>query len=160
LEERSRILGTVSTLLDAVHQGASEQRAAIDALVAQSANLLHTVSTQFTAKVDAETTKISAVAAQVAGSAVEVASLGEAFGHGVQLFSASNEGLMANLQRIESALNQSMLRSDEQLAYYVAQAREIIELSTLSQKQMVENLQQMAKQPAASKPAPLAREVG
>jgi hypothetical protein len=35
-----------------------------------------------------------------------------------------------------------MLRSDEQLAYYVAQAREIIDLSIMSQKQIVEDLQQ------------------
>jgi hypothetical protein len=36
---------------------------------------------------------------------------------------------MAQLQRIESALGHSMARSDEQLAYYVAQAREIIDLT-------------------------------
>ena len=37
-----------------------------------------------------------------------------------------------------------MARSDEQLAYYVAQAREVIDLSILSQKQIVEDLQQLA----------------
>jgi outer membrane protein OmpA-like peptidoglycan-associated protein len=37
-----------------------------------------------------------------------------------------------------------MARSDEQLAYYVAQAREIIDLSLLSQKQIVDDLQQLA----------------
>ena len=39
---------------------------------------------------------------------------------------------------------------DEQLAYYVAQAREVIDLSMLSQKQIVEDLQQLAAQRAAS----------
>ena len=38
----------------------------------------------------------------------------------------------------------STARSDEQLAYYVAQAREIIDLSLLSQKQIVDELQQLA----------------
>ncbi len=160
LEERGRILETVSKLLDAVHQGAREQRGAIDALVAQSAHLLHSVSTQFTAQTDAQTSRISAVAAQITGSAVEVASLGEAFGHGVERFSASNEGLMANLQRMEASLNKSMLRSDEQLAYYVAQAREIIELSVLSQQQIVQDLQQRAKVPLVSMPVPPVHEAG
>ena len=57
-------------------------------------------------------------------------------------FSQTNEQLMAQLQRIEQALGQSMTRSDEQLAYYVAQAREIIDLSIGSQKDVLEALQQ------------------
>jgi hypothetical protein len=36
-----------------------------------------------------------------------------------------------------------MSRSDEQLAYYVAQAREIIDLSILSQKEVFEELRQL-----------------
>jgi len=88
------------------------------------------------------------VAAQVTGSAAEVASLGEGFGLAVQLFSRASEQLMGQLQRIEGALGQSMARSDEQLAYYVAQAREIIDLTLGSQKQIVEDLQKLARVPA------------
>ena len=123
LEERSRILETLGTLLDAVNHASTEQRAAIDALVAASADLLDRVGTRFTEKVDAETGKMAEVAAQLTGSAVEVASLGEAFGFAVQLFSQSNDKLAAHLQRIEGALGKSIARSDEQLAYYVAQAQ-------------------------------------
>ena len=57
-------------------------------------------------------------------------------------FSETNEKLMANLQRIEQAIEKSMTRSDEQLAYYVAQAREMIDLSIGSQKDVLEALQQ------------------
>ena len=56
-------------------------------------------------------------------------------------FSQTNEQLMAQLQRIEQALDKSMTRSDEQLAYYVAQAREIIDLSIGSQKDVLDALQ-------------------
>jgi hypothetical protein len=42
-----------------------------------------------------------------------------------------------------------MARSDEQLAYYVAQAREVIDLSILSQKQIIEDLQRLAGRQAA-----------
>ncbi|MGJ7493627.1 DUF802 domain-containing protein [Variovorax sp. RT4R15] len=148
LEERSRILGTLETLLNAVNHASTEQRTAIDALVGASADLLDRVGTRFTDRVDAEAGKMAEVAAQLTGSAVEVASLGEAFGLAVQLFSQSNDKLGAQLQRIEGALGKSMVRSDEQLAYYVAQAREVVDLSMLSQKQIVEDLQRLASQQA------------
>jgi len=45
-------------------------------------------------------------------------------------------------------LDNSLARSDEQLAYYVAQAREVIDLSMLSQKQIIEEMQQLAGQRA------------
>ena len=48
LEERSRILETLGTLLDAVNHSSTEQRSAIDALVAASADLLERVGTRFT----------------------------------------------------------------------------------------------------------------
>ncbi|MDQ0071486.1 hypothetical protein J2W34_003280 [Variovorax boronicumulans] len=146
LDERSRILGTLETLLDAVNHASTEQRSAIDALVATSADLLDRVGTRFTDKVDTETGKMADVAAQITGSAVEVASLGEAFGFAVKLFTESNDKMSAHLQRIEGALGKSIARSDEQLAYYVAQAREVIDLSISSQKQIVEDLQQLAAQ--------------
>ena len=77
---------------------------------------------------------------------MEVASLGEAFGGAVQLFGQSNEQMLAQLQRIEAAMAQSLARSDEQLDYYVAQAREVIELSVGAQKQIIDGLQQLAAQ--------------
>ena len=73
-----------------------------------------------------------------------MASLGEAFGAAVKLFAESNDKMMAALQRIEGGLTKSLTRSDEQLAYYVAQAREIIDLSIMSQKKMVDDLQRAA----------------
>jgi hypothetical protein len=145
LEERSRIMETLQTLLSAVNQASTEQRAAIDALVAQSGAMLERAGAAFVEKVNAEAGKVSGVAAQITGSAAEVASLGEAFGVGVQLFSESSAKLMEQLQRMEGALGKSLARSDEQLAYYVAQAREIIDLSIASQKQIVDDLQQLAR---------------
>jgi hypothetical protein len=144
LEERGRIMETLRTLLDALNRASAEQRGAIDALVASSAALLESASTRFTQQVDAESQKMAAVAAHITGSAVEVSSLGEAFGFAVEMFSQSNEKLLAQLQRIESSLSKTLTRSDDQLAYYVAQAREVIDLSIMSQKQIVEDLQQLS----------------
>ncbi len=149
LEERSRILETLSTLLDAVNHASIEQRAAVDSLVAASAEVLERVGGRFTEQVEAETGKMTGIAAQITGGAAEVASMGEAFGLAVQMFSQSNDKMGAQLQRIEAALGKSIARSDEQLAYYVAQAREVIDLSIMSQKQIVEDLPPPASRQAA-----------
>ncbi|WP_368561980.1 DUF802 domain-containing protein [Pseudoxanthomonas sp. UTMC 1351] len=144
LEERSRLLETLEILLVTVNQASAEQRAAIDALVTTSADLMDRVGSRFADHIEGETGKLEAVAAQVTGSAVEVASLGEAFGMSVQLFGQSTDALTERLQHISTALDTSLARSDEQLAYYVAQAREVIDLSMLSQKQIIEELRQLA----------------
>jgi len=152
LEERSRIMATLDGLLDAVNHAATEQRGAIDTLVGSSAELLERIGARFEGGIEAGAAKIDQAAAQVEVGAIEVASLGEAFGAAVQRFDESNDKLMTHLQRIEGALGKSIARSDEQLDYYVAQAREIIDLSIGSQKQIVEDLQRLSSQqrPAAA----------
>ena len=149
LEERTRILDTLSTLLDAINHASTEQRGVIDALVTSSKASLAQASEEFQAHVTSETGKLGDIAAQVTASAVDVASLGETFGFAVRSFNETNEKLMLNLQGIEAAIARSMARSDEQLAYYVAQAREIIDLSISSQKDVLEVLQQRQAEGAA-----------
>ncbi len=153
LEERSRILETLSTLLEAVNHASAQQRGAIDTLVAGTAELMERSGTRFADTVQAQAERMDAAAAQLTGSAVEVASLGEAFGAAVQHFGHANEQMVAQLQRVEAALAKSLARSDEQLDYYVAQAREVIELSVGAQKQVVDGLQQVAAA-QVGKPAP------
>jgi hypothetical protein len=150
LEERSRILDTLNGLLGAVQHTATEQKAAIDTMVAATADWLDRAGARFTQQVDAESARLDGVAAQLTGSAVEVASLGEAFGTAVDLFSQSSGQMLMQLQRVEEALARSSARSDDQLAYCVAQAREVIDLSLLSQKQIVDDLQRLARQNAAA----------
>jgi hypothetical protein len=150
LEERSRILDTLNGLLGAVQHTATEQRAAIDKMVASTADWLDRAGARFTQQVDAESARLDSVAAQLTGSAVDVASLGEAFGTAVDLFSQSSGQMLAQLQRVEEALARSSARSDDQLAYCVAQAREVIDLSLLSQKQIVDDLQRLARQNAVA----------
>ncbi|MFT3804828.1 MAG: DUF802 domain-containing protein [Burkholderiaceae bacterium] len=144
LAERNRLLETLGGLLTTVQQAAGEQRAAIDALVGTSTELLDRAQTQFADALRGPQAAIETAAVQVASGAIDVASLGEAFGGAVQLFGQSNEQLLAQLQRIEAALGQALARSDEQLDYYVAQAREVIELSIGAQKQIIDELQQVA----------------
>jgi hypothetical protein len=149
LEERSRIMQTLNALLDAINHASVEQRSVIDSLVASSAAALNAAGSAFSDNVASEAAKLSDIAAHVTSSAVDVASLSEAFGFAVNSFNEANEKLIANLQRIEGALDKSMSRSDEQLAYYVAQAREIIDLSMTSQKEVLEELRQLPAAQAA-----------
>ena len=155
LEERTGLVEKISTLLQTIDHAADEQRAAMTSLVESTSGMLTQASGQFTQMLHAQSGKAADVAAHVSSSAVELASLGASFQHSVQLFNASNEKLMDNLQRIESTVSQSMARSDEQLAYYVAQAREVIDLSITSQQGIVEDLRQLHQQRAAQAEAAL-----
>ena len=150
LEERSRTMETLNSLRAAMDHASTEQRAAIDSLVASSATLLGNAGSQFAELVAAQSARLSDIAAHVTSSAVEISSLGEAFGFAVQSFSEANEKLIANLQRIEVSMDKSTARSDEQLAYYVAQAREIIDLRTMSQQKVVEELRQITGKQATT----------
>ena len=143
LAERTAMMEQVGSLLESVSNAAVRQRDAIDSLVASASQVLEQAGAQFAQSLGAQAGKVDEVAAHVAASAVELASLGESFSHGVGLFSASNEKLMESLQGIEGAISQSMSRSDEQLAYYVAQAREVIDLSISSQQGIVEDLRRL-----------------
>lgn len=149
LDERARMLETLNTLLDAIHHASTEQRGVIDTLVASAQQTLSQASSEFQSHVTTESDKLADVAAQVTASAVDVASLGESFGFAVRHFTEIHEKLIDSLQRIETAMNQSMTRSDEQMAYYVAQAREIVDLSISSQKDVLEALQQRQSTGAA-----------
>lgn len=143
LAERSAMVAQVADLLATVEQASGQQRAAIDALVHSATAVLEQSASRFAEALGAQSGKVDEVAAHVAASAVELASLGESFGHGVGLFSASNDKLVASLQTLEGRLSQSMARSDEQLAYYVAQAREVIDLSITAQQGLVEDLRRL-----------------
>jgi hypothetical protein len=149
LQERAALMHNIDALLQTVQQATGEQRAAIESLVGSAGAVLDQVGRQFAETVGAQAVRAEDVAAQVNGSAIELASLSEAFGHGVQLFATTNEKLIESLQRIEGAVTQSIARSDEQLAYYVAQAREVIDLSISSQQGIVEDLRRLHGQAAA-----------
>ena len=143
LQERATVMGQIRTLLDTINQASGEQRASIEALAASAASVMDQASRQFADTLGVQAGKTEHLAAHVVSSAIELSTLGEAFRHGVQTFSDTNGQLAAGLQRLEATLQQSMARSDEQLAYYVAQAREVIDLSISAQQGIVEDLRQL-----------------
>jgi len=156
LEERHRIMDELNALFGSLEQASTGQRDAVEMLVNSSAAMLKDVGSQFTDHVGSEVSVLSSIAENLAGSATEIAdnfsgsatemsSLGETFGFAVQLFNESNEKLIDNLARIEESLEKSTSRSDDQLGYYVAQAREIIDHSMMSQKEIFEELRELGQ---------------
>jgi hypothetical protein len=170
LAERQRIMSELGSLATSLQQVSSGQREAVESLLTSSATLLEDVGSRFSGQVESEVSNLSRIAenlagkaAQIAddfaGSAIEMSSLGEAFTLAVGLFNESNGKLVESLDHIEQSLTKATTRSDEQLAYYVAQAREIIDHSMLSQKEIFEELRQL-RRPGKRASEPVREEVG
>jgi len=155
LLERQQVMQQLTKLASSLERSTSAQQQAMEALVNSATTRLEGVSTGFGDNLEAQLSNISGASAHLAGSATELASLGEAFAEAVQLFNSSNETMVEHLGRIGESMDRSSNRSDEQMAYYVAQAREIIDQSMLSQREIVEDLQKMS-----SGDEPLAAEAG
>ncbi|MGY0610739.1 DUF802 domain-containing protein [Luteimonas sp. A501] len=143
LAERTQLMETLSTLLDAVNHASTEQRGAIDALVSTTSTLLEQAGGRFGEQVEAGTGAIDAAVARLDAGATSVAGLGEALAGAVQQFGERSAELTGRLDGIAAALDASGTRSDEQLAYYVAQARELVDLSVLAQKHIIAELRQL-----------------
>jgi hypothetical protein len=105
--------------------------------------MLQQIGEQFSRHVATEVSKGSEIADHFAVSAAEISSLGEAFSVAINLYNDSNSRLIESLRHIESSLDKSSTRSDEQLGYYVAQAREVIDYSVLTQKEIFDELRQL-----------------
>jgi hypothetical protein len=150
LGERAELVGQIGGLLQQVQQTTGEQRTAIEHLVGAATDVLGRVGQQFADTVGAQAGRAEAMAEQTAASTAQLASLGEAFQQGTAQLATSHEQLVQSLQRVEGAIGESMARSDEQLAYYVAQAREVIDLSISAQQGIVEDLRQLRGQVRAT----------
>ena len=140
LAERADLVGQIGALLQQVQQTTGEQRAAIEHLVGSATGVLDRVGQQFADTVGAQAGRAETMAEQAATSAAQLASLGEAFELGTRQLAASHEQLVQSLHAVQAAIDQSLSRSDEQLAYYVAQAREVIDLSISAQQGIIEDL--------------------
>jgi hypothetical protein len=141
LDERRRIMTDLDQLSNSLSASSGEQRTAVEQLVVSSTKLLGDISAKFDAHIGVEVSKLSDIAADFSGSALDIASMGDGFKLAVTLFNDSNSQLIENLNRIEVALGESSTRNNEQLGYYVAQAREIIDHSVMSQKVLFDEFQ-------------------
>jgi len=138
LHERTSLMAQLNTLAETLGQSTINQRDAIDLMVERSTETMSKVGERIAINLEGESEKMSGMVDQFASSSSEMASLGDAFNSAVMMFSESNNLLIENLSNVQASLEQSNSRSDEQLAYYVAQAREIIDHNLLSHKQIID----------------------
>ncbi|TXS91099.1 DUF802 domain-containing protein [Parahaliea aestuarii] len=146
LEEREQLLERLAVLLDNMESTSAGQLDAVQSAVSRSADTLLELGQTIGADLNGSAGQLAGLAVDVAGSAGDVASLGESFRVAVEQFGEANQALIDGLERMEQAMERSGARSDEQLGYYVAQAREIIDHSVLSQKEIIEELRQLGGQ--------------
>ncbi len=102
--------------------------------------------------------RVTEVADHFSASAIELATLGEAFSGAMQRYGESNGQLITALNQIETALEKSAARNDEQLGYYVAQAREVIDHSLMSQKEIFDELRHLGQAHAKPRAIPVGAE--
>lgn len=146
LEERRRIMSELDGLSDSLAQSTVNQGKAMEALLESSGGMLADISERFDQKVEREVSKLSDIAMHFSESSIDLSSMSSAFLGAVERFSESNNVLVEKLGTIEVALETAGERNNEQLAYYVAQAREIIDHSMMSQRGLIEEINQMAVQ--------------
>ncbi len=141
--KQAETLATVQTLVDELTRTATRQREAMDGLLAASVAALEAAREQSTSQLAAQAQGLEEAAAQLTAGGVEMASLGDAFGVAVTQFGQSSQRLVAQMSHIESALERARMRSDDQLAYYVAQARELFDLCLSAQQQTLADLKRL-----------------
>ncbi len=156
LQERTVLLERLGALVQSLEQASGEQRTAIEAMVGSATSVLEQAHGRFAQALETQAAKAVDVATQAGDSAAQLGTLAESFGESVRLFQASHDKLTDTLQRVEGSLTRSTARSDEQLAYYVAQAREVIDLSIASQQGVIESLRQLQQQGKAKPQQPVA----
>lgn len=138
LKERQRLVQELDSLLDNQRNTADQQQAAVATLIAGASDTLAEVSERFNTLIQEQGQRLGQLGDDIRGSSQEVGALSDAFTHAIERFSQSNEQVMSSLAEIQQALDKAGTRHDEQLAYYVAQAREVIDLSVSAQKDVMD----------------------
>ncbi|MGJ8686489.1 MAG: DUF802 domain-containing protein, partial [Spongiibacteraceae bacterium] len=146
LDDRRELMLQLKTLSASLQDSAVAQRTAVESILNNSTDLLTDISTRFNDKLTGETAKLGEIITHFEAGSGELASLGDAFASAVAQFGDSNRGVIDSLGAIAAGLQRSGERSDEQMAYYVAQAREIIDHNMLTQQDIMSQLQQLATQ--------------
>ena len=138
LEERQRLVQELDTLLENQRSTADSQRDAVDSLISGAGETLTGISERFNTLIQEQSQQLGKLGDDITGSSQEVGALSDAFAQAIELFSQSNQQVIASLADIQNALDKAGNRHDEQLAYYVAQAREVIDLSVSAQKDVID----------------------
>lgn len=146
LTERQRLVSELDQLLDTQHRTVDGQRQAIDTLIRGADQALAGISERFSDLIDVQGQQLNLLREELAGGGQELGALSDAFRHSMTLFQSASEAMTSRLGEIQQALDDAGTRHDEQLAYYIAQAREVIDLSLSSQKDVIDAVARLQRE--------------
>ena len=141
LDERRELMSELASLTDGLRDNSQAQREAVEQLLANSGDTLKQLGERLGDSIEQRAGQLAELGDQLAGSALELSGVGDTFAAAVQQFGDSNGELLAALASVEQTLKESGERSDEQMSYYVAQAREIIDHNLLTHQDILARLQ-------------------
>lgn len=118
------------------HQLSSKLGVELDQLLARNGEALDLLAVNLGAQ-------LGESGQQVASTAAELAALSGGFADSVATFKASSEAVNTSLTTTTEVLMAAGSRSDEQMGYYVDQAREIIDHNLITQQTILERLESM-----------------
>lgn len=145
LTECTSILTDLSGLREGWQASAELQVKAVESLVTESNQIMHSNAERLIQHGDQEASRLSQLSEQVSANTAEMTTLGETFAVAVNHYGDANQQLVENLTKIDEALQANAHRSDEQMQYYVAQAREIIDHTMLSHQQLMDQLRAISR---------------
>ena len=143
LSQREALLTRLTAASSALESSMTDHHVLVETLVDKANTELEQASERNFDKLERSRAKLEESAAMVATGGVEMAAVATMFSTAVEAYTETSDKLLGGLERIEEALSDSGERSNQQLSLYVDQAREIIDQSLLSQKEIFEALRSM-----------------
>ncbi|MEE2959207.1 MAG: hypothetical protein VYA34_00575 [Myxococcota bacterium] len=129
---------------------AESQGETIVSLVEESKRQLNKLTEASEEELHGTRKEMTESASLIATSGIELNALSEMFGGSVEHFRESNAQLLEGISRLEQTLMKVGEQSDEKFSIYVEQAREMLDRSMLSQKEIFEHLRELS--PRSSSP--------
>jgi hypothetical protein len=134
LAERKQLMEELAALSEGLRNSTELQQQIMEQVLEQSGENLIELG-------NSVGQQLSQSGEQLSGAAVELSTLSHAFADAVGGFKTSTEEMQTVMAGIADTMASAGERSDEQMGYYVSQAREIIDHNLMTQQAILERLE-------------------
>ena len=145
LASQHELVAELGSVTRSLADDSAQYRSTLERFSEHTSGLLQSTAAGFASSVEQGADRLAEVSEQFATGAIELATLGDALGGAVEQFDAVSAHLSSTLQGVAQGMQEAAGRSDEQLAYYVAQAREVIDHSALAQQKLLDQLREISR---------------
>jgi len=116
-------------------------------LVSSAGKTLQSVVSRFDEGMDARAHDLASLVDHISVASADLAALSEGFAHAVERFDQSGQQIRALIEHLDQGLQESTGRNEEQMGYYVTQAREIIDHNLVTQQEILAQWRALLKPP-------------